>query len=177
MDKSEINRLMKEVKKQDETAFENLFNACKKGVFGFLYTYTKNYHDTEDLVQETFIKVKSGAQSYKDGTNAFAWMLEIAKNTAIDFIRRNNKYDTTDLESVTLSAKSEDTDTKMTVYDVINKYLADTDRQIVLLKLVYGYKSREIAGILGIPTGTVLWKYNRALKQLKAALIEVGYEE
>ena len=177
MNKGEVNRLMKEVKTQNETAFEDLFNACKKGVFGFLYTYTKNYHDTEDLLQETFIKVKTGAQSYKDGTNALAWILEIAKNTAIDFIRRKNKYDTTDIESVNVSVKSEDTDTKMTIYDVINKYLADVDRQIVLLKLVYGYKSREIASILNIPTGTVLWKYNRALKQLKAALIEVGYEE
>ena len=175
MQKSEINELLKDVQRQDKVAFENLFNKCKNGVFSFLSTYTKDYQSAEDLLQETFIKVKLNAQSYKAGTNASAWILQIAKNTAIDFLRKEKK--TVDIEQVVLADKRQDADEALVLHNALNNHLKDNERQIVLLHIVYGYKHREIAKILGIPVGTVLWKYNAALKRLKKVLAEVGYDK
>ena len=175
MHKSEINNLMKDVQRQDEVAFENLFNETKKGVFSFLYTYVKDYYLAEDLVQETFIKVKLNAQNYKLGTNASAWILQIAKNTAIDFLRKEKK--TVNIEEVVINQGEPDFDEKLVLHNVLNNNLSDNERQIVLLHIVYGYKHREISKILGIPVGTVLWKYNMSLKRLKSVLAEAEYEE
>ena len=175
MHKSEINNLMKDVQRQDEVAFENLFNETKKGVFSFLYTYVKDYYLAEDLVQETFIKVKLNAQNYKLGTNASAWILQIAKNTAIDFLRKEKK--TVNIEEVVINQGEPDFDEKLVLHNALNNNLSDNERQIVLLHIVYGYKHREISKILGIPVGTVLWKYNMSLKRLKSVLAEAEYEK
>lgn len=150
MHKSEINNLMKDVQRQDEVAFENLFNETKKGVFSFLYTYVKDYYLAEDLVQETFIKVKLNAQNYKLGTNASAWILQIAKNTAIDFLRKEKK--TVNIEEVVINQGEPDFDEKLVLHNALNNNLSDNERQIVLLHIVYGYKHREISKIWGFPS-------------------------
>ena len=177
MSKSRINELMVKVQMQDDAAFEALFNECKRPVFSFIYTYVKNYHSAEDLLQDTFIKIKMNAQSYKAGTNAMAWILETAKNTAIDYLRKENRVKRADIEEANLKGSEPDFNDSLIVHDLLNKYVNDEDRQIVLLHLVYGYKNREIAKILDMPLGTVLWRYNTALKTLKKALKEVGYEK
>jgi RNA polymerase sigma-70 factor (ECF subfamily) len=48
--------------------------------------------------------------------------------------------------------------------------LSDTERQIVVLHAVSGFKHREIAAHLGLPLATVLSKYYRAIKKMKAIL-------
>ena len=174
MQKGEINRLMEGVQSQDEVAFGNLFNECKRGVFSFLYTYTKDYHAAEDLVQETFIKVKLNAQSYKLGTNASAWILQIAKNTALDYLKRQKA--TVNIDDLPIMESGGDLDEKLALHKVLNESLDDGERQIVLLHLIEGYKHREIAKILDMPVGTVLWKYNAALKRLKKVLSEAENE-
>ena len=177
MTKSELNLLMEKIRTNDESAFESLFNACKKGVFSFLYTYTGNYHTTEDLLQDTFIKVKINADKYASGTNVSAWILQIAKNTALDYLRKEKHNDFTDISELAIADENSDVSQNLELHDILNRYLNIDERQIVLLHLVYGYKNREIAEITELPLGTVLWKYNNALKRLKKILKEQGYEK
>ena len=177
MNKREINNLMQVVQNGDENAFANLFEGFKRGVFSFVYSYVKNYYTAEDLVQEIFIKVKLKANLYKQGTNASAWILQIAKNTALDYLKKENKSQVVELdENIKGNDNDNDNESSLVLHDVLNKHLQDEERQIVLLHLMYGYKNKEIAEILNLPIGTVLWKYNTALKKLKEKLKEVGYE-
>ena len=146
MDKSELNVLIKDVKKQDEIAFQKLFDACKKEVFGFLYLYTKNSKDAKSLLKKTFVKIRETVQEEHD-------------NKEVEEIDEDNKRK----------------GALPSVYEIINKYFEDTDRQIVLLKLAYEYKNKEIADILNIPTASVPRKYNNVIKPLKNILLEAGY--
>ena len=60
---------------------------------------------------------------------------------------------------------------------VMNRVLNETERQIVTLHVISGFKHREIAELLEKPVGTVLWTYNNALgKMRKAMQREDGYE-
>ena len=174
MDKHELNALMLQVQNQDEVAFEKLYNACYKGVFSFIYSYVKNYHTAEDLLQDTFIKVKQKADSYVPGSNVSAWILQIAKTTSLDYLRKESNKEE-ELNEAIASSEAEEND--FYLHDLLNKVLEDTDRQIVLLHLVYGYKNREIAKILDIPIGTVLWRFNKSMKLLKEKVKEDHYED
>lgn len=176
MNKREINNLMQAVENGDEVAFVQLYKTTYKGVFSFIFSYTNNYHTTEDLLQDTYIKVKTKAQSYKLGTNASAWILQIAKNTTLDFLRKEKHNSGKELKEEIIKDNSS-FDGSFELHEILNNSLNDGDRQIVLLHLIYGYKNREIAKILDIPIGTVLWRYNKALKILKEKLKEAGYEE
>lgn len=172
MNKKELDILMTQIQDGSNTAFETLYNEMYRGVFSFIYSYTKNYHTAEDLLQETFIKVKTKIQNYNSGTNASAWILQIAKNTALDYLRKNKPVDETQETSNYF-----DLDQKLYLQNCLIKYIEDGDRQIIILHTFYGYKAREIAKILNIPMGTVLWKYNRAMKILKQKIKEDNYEK
>lgn len=176
MNKEEINNLILEVQDGSEDAFTKLYSETYKGVFSFIYSYISNYQQSEDLLQDTFIKVRRNIQSYKGG-NGSAWILEIVKNLCIDYIRKEKRHPEEELEENSKVGSVEDSHTtKLVIHDYINKYLEEDERQIVILHIVNGYKNREIAKLLGLPLGTVLWKYNKAIKILKKKLEEVDNE-
>ena len=167
----ELNRLMMEIQNGSESAFSDFYQKTYKGVFSFAYTYVKNYHTAEDLVQETYVKVKLNADKYVLGTNATAWVLQIAKNACLDYLRKEKLRNITELKENIATVETDKTD-KLFAHELLYKYLKEEDRQIVLLHLLYGFKNREIAEILNMPVGTVLWRYNKALKELKNKLKE-----
>lgn len=52
----------------------------RKPIFLFILSIVEDYHMTEDLLHETFIKIMLNIDKYKKGTNVKAWMLSIARN-------------------------------------------------------------------------------------------------
>lgn len=58
----------------------------------FLYSYTKNIADAEDLAADTFFTLLVRKPSFRDDAAVKTWLLCIAKNKAIDFLRKQKKY-------------------------------------------------------------------------------------
>lgn len=171
MDKKELDKLMIKIQDGDEESFAIFYRETYKGLFSFIYSYVADWHSSEDLMQETYIKVKLNADKYLIGTNVTAWMFQIAKNLCLDFLKKQNNRKVENIDDVVVE-KYFEPENKLLVHDMLNKYLKETDRQIVLLHILFGYKNREIAQILGIPLGTVLWRYNNAIKTLKKKIKE-----
>lgn len=171
MNKKKLDGLMKRVQEGDENSFACFYDATYKGLFSFIYSYVKNWHTSEDLMQETYVKVKLNADKYLIGTNVTAWLFQIAKNLCLDYLKKMSSKETEVIDDLVIE-KNFEPDTKMYVHDLLNKYLSEVDRQIVLLHVLHGYKNREIAEILQIPLGTVLWRYNKAMKELKKKIKE-----
>jgi len=176
LDKKQLNSLIVRIKQEDEIAFEEFYNLTNKCVFSFVYNIVHNRQDSEDLVQDTFIKFKRNILMFKDGTNPTAWLFQIAKNLSIDFLRKQKHDSGLDIEDVQgfvpeNESKTNITD-KMYLHDLMFKVLSEEERMIVDLHMVGGYKNREIAKILNLPLGTVLWKYNQAMKTLKKKIEE-----
>ena len=161
------------MKTGNEDAFVELYNSTKKGLFAFIYTYLNNYQDSEDILLETFIKIRSNIQRYKDNTNPTAWMFQIAKNEALNYINKNKRVEYVDFqENVSIAGNYEmDVEGKQ-ILEITIKVLSQEEARIVLLHAVDGYKHQEISKILNMPLGTVLWKYNKAIKTLQEALGE-----
>lgn len=78
---------------EDETQFiqDNL-----RRVFLLVYRMVGNVDDAQDLTQETFIKALQRRRQLRDREKAGGWLSRIAANTAIDFLRRNRRFSTTD---------------------------------------------------------------------------------
>lgn len=171
MNKKELDGLMKKVQEGDENSFACFYHETYKGLFSFIYSYVKNWHTSEDLMQETYVKVKLNADKYVLGTNVTAWLFQIAKNLCLDYLKKLSSKEAEVIDGLVIE-KNFEPDTKMYVHDLLNKYLSEVDRQIVLLHVLHGYKNREIADILQIPLGTVLWRYNKAMKELKKKIKE-----
>ncbi len=156
-----LDNLMKEVTQGSERAFEELYEGMKRGVFALAYSYLRNYEDAEDVLQQTFLTVKRKAYLYRVGTNARAWIFQIAKNTALDELRKRKQRKEGEL------LREEGVETPVVFLDELTARLSEEEREIVIMHAVWGYKHKEIAEEKGLPLGTVTWKYNEAIKKLR----------
>lgn len=160
----------------DEDALRILYTGLSSAVYNLAFSIVKSRELAEDVMQDTFIKVKTHAASYRPGTNSKAWVLTIARNLAITALRKNAyEYSADYLEETGATELSSSGRVATTVENsvLVEKALAilsDTDRQIVMLHIVGGLKHREISDMLEIPLGSVLWKYSNALKKMSKYL-------
>ena len=173
MKKREIDETLKKISQGDNSAFERLYIETRRGVYAFLFSYFNDKSDCEDAMQTTYLKIKQNIGSYSWGSNGMAWILQIAKNTALNEIRRKSKYENFKSEVIKDEATcSTDYETKNALMAAMKKTLTSDEQQIVVLHVVWGYKHKEIAQITGAPVGTITSKYKRAVEKLKATLKE-----
>ena len=131
--------------------------------------FCKDKHMAEDIMQETFISIYENAGSYKIFNNPRAWIFTIAKNKAVNIIKKDSR--TTDIDNLETEAlKIESVENiildKMQV-DKLFSVLSDEDKKIVILHVVYGFKHREIAELMNLPLGTVTWRYKQSITKMK----------
>lgn len=163
-----LKRAEKSIENVNE--FKQLYEDHKKNVFAMALSILRDFELAEDVLQEVFIKFFQYTQ-HKEVSNAKAWLISVARNTALDLYRKKKReligFDEGYFERIPYLA--EDPLDRM----VLSKYLElldDVERKIVILKDISGLKHREIGSVLDIPLGTVIWKYRKALSKLKKGL-------
>ncbi|MDZ5712686.1 RNA polymerase sigma factor [Jeotgalibacillus haloalkalitolerans] len=167
---NEMSKQQSEKPAEHYEEFKQLFSDHKKHVFAMALSVLRDFELAEDVMQEVFIKLFQHMK-YNDISNTKAWLISVSRNTALDLYRKKRReltgFDEAYFEQVPYL--SEDPLDKI----VLAKYLAllnAEERQIVVMKDISGLKHREIAKILDIPLGTAIWKYNRALKNMKKSV-------
>lgn len=160
----------------DITAFEELYRLTDQTVYAFILSILKNPQDAQDIMQDTYLKIRSAAHLYKKQGKPLAWIFTIARNLCLMKLRTASRTSDTPMEeledsSYFASSDEHHIEDRMVLQAALD-ILAEEDRQIVILHAVSGLKHHEIAKSLGMPLSTVLSKYNRSLKKLKKYLIE-----
>ncbi len=169
MKAKELDRLLVRIADGDNVAFERLYEQTKRGVYSFLYTYFHNGADTEDAMQSVYLHIKKGIHTYRHGSNATAWILQIAKNLALNEIKKKNREIPT--EEIDLGSTLHEGG-RYEIMDLMQRVLTEEEQRIVSLHVLWNYKHREIGEMLGVPTGTVTSKYKRSIEKLKNAFKE-----
>ena len=167
--------LLGRVGRGDLEAFEVLYRSTEKAVYALALSILKNPHDAEDIVQETYLKVRAAAHLYVPQGKPLAWLFTITKNLCRDLLRGQSRTEAAPdgaEDDLRFSYVSDPTD--RLVLEAALKTLGEDERQVVLLHAVSGLRHREIARDLGLPLSTVLSRYSRALKKLKRCLSEEG---
>lgn len=160
------------ISQNDREAFTTLYNEIRASVYGFALSVLKNCHDAEDILHDCYLSVISSACSYRPCGKPMAWILTITRNLCLMKLReyrRMGELPDEDWEKYLSEKESVSPEDRLIISECMLT-LSDTERQIVVLHAVAGFKHREIAGILGLPLPTVLSKHSRALKKLKARL-------
>ena len=152
----------------------------------------QNRADAEDLVQDTMVKAYNKFHSFVPGSNPKAWLYRIQTNTYINGYRRKRRQPVVrSMEGVTdrqLAAHSQRTSTApVSAEDEALANLPNTGvmaalqslpeqfRAVVYYADVEGFRCREIAEIMGTPTGTVMSRLARGRRHLHGLLIDGGY--
>lgn len=166
MKKVEINHLLHRIALGDNDAFAELYEQTKRGVYSFLYSYFHRTADTEDAMQTVYLKIKQNITKFRPGTNGRAWILQIAKNHALNEIKKTSRTDS--IEGMEIPHHVE----HGTVMDAMERALTEEEQRIIIMHVLWGYKHREIADTLECPVGTITSKYKRAIKKMQDALKE-----
>ena len=165
----------------DQKAFDELVIRYLDQIYGFARRMTGNAGEAEDIAQETFVKVWKMLHRYRT-TNTFkSWVFAIARNTAIDRLRKKKTPVFSDFEnaegknSVTDTATDPDTIPEMLIEKAETKKLLDgaladlppVDREILVLHYSDDLTFEAIGKILKKPLNTVKSRHRRALQRLR----------
>ena len=164
---NDLKNLLAAVRGGDRTAFESLYESLKTPLYTIILRVTCDAALSEDILQEIFLKLYLSPP--EPSVNPRAYICRMARNLAVDGVRKRKP--TVDLEEAEncLYHPMPDLAQKMDVENAL-LMLPDRERQIVTLHINGELKFREIAGILVLPLGTVLWAYRKAIKQLRSIL-------
>ena len=154
-------------------AFQAVYEATDRAVFGFILSIVRNAHDAEDIMHDTYLRIYDGASGYQPQGKPMAWIFTIARRLSLMQLRRKVPDDIEALheEPAAASLTAEAAVDRMVLQTAL-RVLSEEDRQIVILHASAGMRHREIAAILDLPLSTVLSKYRRALRKLEAAIGE-----
>lgn len=174
MNNDRINQLLLDLKDGRMESFDEFYELTKRGVFSVSYQILKNQEEAENVLQDTYLKFLKNLSSMKTDKSVLAYLMQTAKNLSLNTLKQyKRKVNSFDMESVPQEEKKEDD----TVLEVMRKTLKPKEYQIVLMHCLYDMTHKEIAEALHRPLGSITWAYNNAIKKVKEALKEYGYQE
>jgi RNA polymerase sigma-70 factor (ECF subfamily) len=76
---------------REEIQIDKIWSVIHEKLYGFIFKYVNNSDDVNDIIQDTFIKVKINIDKLKNPAKLESWIFQIARNTMQDFFRHKNK--------------------------------------------------------------------------------------
>lgn len=160
------------VKPADRPKLERLYLEYRSVMFCAANEILHNEHETEDAVQQAFMKIAENLDKVPDelSSKTKAFVVTIAENTAIDRYRKLKRHGDCELceEACGIEANSAD--------ELVNCILKlpARYRQFILLRYYHGYSTREIAKLLGMSSAAASKTAQRAKQRLEQLCREAG---
>ena len=165
--------LVMALREKDNQAFSYLYEHYAGALYGVIRQIVVDPELANDVLQESFLNIWRRMDSYDEKKGRlFTWMLNIARNAAIDKLRskgyqQEQKQIPLDGETIQASVRPGIDDYGLK--KIIHK-LRDEQRLLIDLSYFQGYTHEQIASVLHIPLGTVKTRIRTALTQLKTLL-------
>lgn len=162
---------------QDKRAIAHLYDAYGAALYGLIFRMVQSEEVAQDLVQDTFVKVwKNGHRYDASKGTLFTWLINIARNTAINAIQSKgyrNSLKNQSVENLVHSSSHASVAHELNVNQIGLKGLVNEldEKYRVIIELIYfkGYTQREAEEYLKIPLGTIKSRVRIALRELRKA--------
>ncbi len=165
------------VLKKDDKAFTLLYDMYSKNLFGVINNLIKDKDDSEDVLQEVFVKIWRNIESYDESKGRFfTWILNIARNTSIDRLRsKSHNNSQKNLSADNFVHLLDDSNKLNNRIDSIGiqefvKKLKPKCIKVIDLLFFKGYTQQEASDELGLPLGTVKTQNRNCISDLRHLL-------
>lgn len=184
LEKHPDEKLISDFQNGDEEAYSEIVRRYKDKLSNFLYRYLGNYDDSQDIAQDTLVKVYVSKHLYREVARFSTWIYTIAINLAKTKLAKGRKF-----KIVSLSSHGGDNEHELDIPDdaytpEVNangkiqnyhiqkalKAIPEKYRRLVILRDIENFAYEEICEIEGLPMGTVKSRINRGREKLQVLL-------
>ncbi len=189
MDKTD-EQLIEDYLAGDKNTFDSLVRRNLNAIYAYLVRFIGDENDAEDVLQEVFVKVWKNLRRYRKGESFKVWIFAIARNAAIDRMRKRKEFVFSSFNNDEGGNSITDTLSDMAPLpeellmrkdssEVLEKallLLKPNYREVLLLHYHEELTFSEIGKIVGRPLNTVKSQYRRALTVLREILLSLGFD-
>jgi RNA polymerase sigma factor, sigma-70 family len=162
---------------QHEKAFRELVESYKERLYWHIRRFTCSHEDTDDLLQETFIKVWAALPTFREEARLYTWLYRIATNEALNFIRKNRikaMFSFEPIDAKILKKIDEDTyfdgnELQRELMKAVQK-LPEKQRIVFNMRYFDEMKYEDMAEILKTSAGSLKASYHHAYVKIKSEL-------
>ena len=159
-------------------SFDEIIHKYKDVVFRMVYMHIGDFHKSEDITQEIFIKIYRSLSKFRGDSNIYTWVYKIAINT----IRTHGKKNTTEKDTLSIDYLEELPDDawdedklieeiqNSSIMSLIQR-LPDRYKEVLILYYYQDLKVEDICYIVNEPAGTIKSKLHRGRNMLKDMLL------
>jgi RNA polymerase sigma-70 factor, ECF subfamily len=181
----ELERLLLRMSGKDEAAFKKLYAATQRKLLSTILLLVKRSHLAEEILQEAYVRIWLNAGAYRPSLGTpMVWMIAIARNLAIDVLRKTVREfysdpsvlldfaaeDPTALE--TIEIRENESDTVKLQQSILSalQALEPTRRQLVIAAYIHGESRHRLSERYGVPVNTIKTWIRRALLDVRASI-------
>lgn len=177
------NELMIKAVLGDKSAYEKIVINNRMSAISFAFSYVKDVHIAEDIVQECFVKIYINKSKYKPTFKFKTYLFTVIKNKCIDHIRKNNTRQTVNIDDVfEISDKNTpeqqllNTERSHIIINILNS-LQNDFKTALYLYAVEEMSYQEIATVMQKTSAQIKITIYRARKKLKILYERTGIDE
>ncbi len=137
-------------------SFDYLYHKYYDEIYKYIYSYTLNKYDTEDIIQKTFLKLYNNISKLKNEEHVKRWLFTVASNECTNFFRSFWKKNITNYNEFDFTNTQMDSNENYELYELLNK-LDYKYRLPLFLFYFEGYSIKDIS--------TILRKFENCIKQ------------
>lgn len=170
--REELEQLVERARQGDAAAFSQIYEHWQGELYKYALYILGNRYDAEDVVSECFIEAFRGLKNLREPAAFKGWIFKIlsirCKRRIGEFIRARNTLNVDDFLLLPSDSPALD-ETSVENVQLLKalEEIKPDERMILILSVVHGYTTKEIAAILGRPHGTVSARLHRTYGKLR----------
>jgi RNA polymerase sigma-70 factor, ECF subfamily len=161
-----------------EKTFHELYEKYQNGLYKFIFYMTKNREQTEDLIQEVYVRVLKSYGNFDFRSSEKTWIYTIARNVTMDYFRKQKRWHSRILENFDFTKQQIEShsplpeeillmnETVQTMYRCMDNCTID-QRMVLILRYIQNLSISESSEVLGWTQAKVRTVQHRALKLLR----------
>ena len=182
----EFDNAISRIRQGDKSGLADIYEAYIGLIYSIVKDVVRDRESAEDVTSDFFIRLWDKADKYQPGHGHKTWITTVARNMAIDYVRKYSREEVSDFigdtEDTDYPEQNADADNPvekqvlgdMTIQEAL-ALLQEKERQILNMKILGEMTFQEIADALRIPMGTVTWRYRNAVNKLRRCGYGTGF--
>jgi len=175
---AELVQLLNAVSRGDRVAFEQLYTATRAKLYGVVLRILRRHDLADEVIQEVYLKIWSGAGQFNPGlASPITWMVTIARNRAIDLVRKRAEVSIEEEpEAMDVAADLPNPLARRELAEDVRRLMGCIERleperqSLVLLAYRNGWSREQLAAKLGKPVNTIKTWLRRSLLEIRECL-------